>query len=109
MDIWYRVSDLDAACAFYASTLGFELIFRDDEDRWARLAAGGNELGLSEDERASVPDVVFTLDVADVRAEADRLRETGIEVGTALEIPGGLRIVDIFDPDGNRIQLTEVS
>ncbi len=107
MNVWYRVSDLDAACDFYASTLGFELIFRDDSDRWARLAAGGSELGLSE-ERAGDPDIVFTLDVADVVAEADRLRAAGVEVGTALEIPGGLRIVDVFDPDGNRIQLAQV-
>ena len=51
---------------------------------------------------------MFTLDVPDVVAEADRLRAAGVEVGTALEIPGGLRIVDVFDPDGNRLQLAEV-
>ncbi len=107
MNVWYRVADLDAACDFYTATLGFELIFRDDDDRWAKLAAGGVELGLSE-EGAGDPDIVFTLDVPDVVAEADRLRQAGVEVGTALEIPGGLRIVDVFDPDGNRLQLAEV-
>ena len=25
MNVWYRVSDLDAACDFYVTTLGFEL------------------------------------------------------------------------------------
>jgi catechol 2,3-dioxygenase-like lactoylglutathione lyase family enzyme len=107
VNVWYRVSDLDAACEFYVTTLGFELVFRDDEHRWAGLAAGGAELSLSE-ERAGDPDIVFTLDVPDVVAEADRLRAAGVEVGTALEIPGGLRIVDVFDPDGNRLQLAEV-
>ncbi len=107
MNVWYRVADLDAACDFYVTKLGFELIFRDDETRWAGLAAGGAELSLSE-ERAGDPDIVFTMDVEDVVAEADRLRKTGVEVGTALEIPGGLRIVDVFDLDGNRIQLAQV-
>jgi hypothetical protein len=28
-------------------------------------------------------------------------------VGTALELHGAIRVLDVFDPDGNRIQLTE--
>jgi len=37
----------------------------------------------------------------------ERLRSRGVEVGVILELHGQVRIVDIFDPDGNRIQLTE--
>lgn len=106
MNVWYRVADLDAACAFYTATLGFELVYRDDDGRWARLAKRGLELSLSE-ERAGDPDIVFTMDVDDVRAEAERLREAGLEVGTVVEIPSVMRIVDVYDPDGNRIQLSE--
>ena len=47
------------------------------------------------------------MDVDDVRAEAKRLRAAGIEVSTVVEIPSVVRIVDVFDPDGNRIQLSE--
>jgi predicted enzyme related to lactoylglutathione lyase len=45
--------------------------------------------------------------VVDELAEAARLREAGVNVGVVLEIPGAIRILDVFDPDGNRIQLTQ--
>jgi hypothetical protein len=43
-----------------------------------------------------------------VKADAERLRGQGVEVGTVLELTGQMRLVDVFDPDGNRIQLAEV-
>jgi catechol 2,3-dioxygenase-like lactoylglutathione lyase family enzyme len=106
VNVWYRVADLDAACAFYTTTLGFELVYRDEDGRWARLSMHGLELSISE-ERAGDPDVVFTMDVDDVRADAKRLRAAGVDVSTVVEIPSVLRIVDVFDPDGNRVQLSE--
>ena len=36
MNLWYRVSDLDLARAFYAR-LGFEEVFRDEDGRWSRI------------------------------------------------------------------------
>jgi predicted enzyme related to lactoylglutathione lyase len=45
--------------------------------------------------------------VEDLRAEVERLRVAGAEVGVIVELHGQVRIVDVFDPDGNRIQLTE--
>ena len=50
---------------------------------------------------------VATVDVADIKAEAERLRAEGIEVGTVLELHGQMRLLDVYDPDGNRIQLAE--
>jgi predicted enzyme related to lactoylglutathione lyase len=47
------------------------------------------------------------IDVDDVKEQADRLREQGVDVGTVLELAGQMRLVDVFDPDGNRIQLAE--
>ena len=47
------------------------------------------------------------VDVQDVKAEADRLRNEGVEVGVVLELHGELRLLDLFDPDGNRIQFAE--
>ena len=29
------------------------------------------------------------------------------EVGTVLELAGQMRLVDVFDPDGNRVQLAQ--
>ena len=50
---------------------------------------------------------VATVDVDNVKGEADRLRNLDVEVGTVLELHDEMRLLDIFDPDGNRIQLVE--
>jgi catechol 2,3-dioxygenase-like lactoylglutathione lyase family enzyme len=99
------VRDLDAGRAFYTGVLGFEETFADDEARWARLRRGDMEVALWEarGDEGGVASVV----VPDVRAEAERLRAAGVEVGVVVELHGQVRIVDVFDPDGNRIQLTE--
>ena len=111
MQIWYRVNDLDAAREFYATTLGFEQVYVDEEDRWARLVRDGVELALAEGEFAGgvegEEEVIATLDVADLKAEAERLREAGVSVGVVLEIPGTIRLLDVFDLDGNRVQLSQ--
>jgi catechol 2,3-dioxygenase-like lactoylglutathione lyase family enzyme len=106
MSIWYRVSDLDQAISFYTRRLGFEEAYVDQEDRWARLVRGDVEVSLAEGKPAE-DEPVLTLDVPDLRAEADRLRAEGVEVGVVLEIPGTIRLLDVFDPDGNRLQLSQ--
>ena len=47
------------------------------------------------------------IDVEDVKAERERLAGAGVEVGVAVELHGAIRVLDVFDPDGNRIQLGE--
>jgi predicted enzyme related to lactoylglutathione lyase len=107
MQIWYRVSDLDAARAFYGR-LGFTETYRDQEGRWARLEREGIELSVGEEvPEADDEGALLTLDVADAKAEAERLRGEGVQVGVVVEIPGAIRLLDVFDPDGNRIQLSE--
>ena len=50
---------------------------------------------------------VATIDVEDVKAEAERLRAQDGRVGVVLELHGEIRLLDVFDPDGNRIQLAQ--
>jgi catechol 2,3-dioxygenase-like lactoylglutathione lyase family enzyme len=112
LNIWYRVTDLEAAQDFYKRTFGFEQVYKDEEDRWARMVRNGLEIALAEGEfegggEGGEEDVIATLEVTDIRSEADRLREAGVNVGVVLEIPGAIRLLDVFDPDGNRIQLSE--
>ena len=83
VQVWYQVRDLEAARAFYTQKLGLYEAYFDEE---AGVATG---------------------DVDDVKAEAERLRREGIEVGTVLELHGAMRLLDVYDPDGNRIQLAE--
>ena len=106
MNLWYRVSDLDAARAFYVETLGFTELFREGGGGWMRLRRDGVEVALAEGEPQE-DEAVVTLDVPDVKAEADRLRDEGVNVGVVLEIPGTIRLLDVFDPDGNRLQLSQ--
>jgi catechol 2,3-dioxygenase-like lactoylglutathione lyase family enzyme len=104
VNIWYRVSDLEAARSFYVNRLGFEEVYFDEEDRWVRLRRNGVEIAISD---AEFQELVATIVVDDVKAEAERLREAGVEMGVIVEIPGTIRLLDVFDPDGNRLQLSE--
>ena len=106
LSIWYRVSDLEAARSFYTEKLGFEEAYVDTADRWARLVRGDVEVALAEGEPQE-DEAIVTLDVPDVKAEAERLRDEGVNVGVVLEIPGTIRLLDVFDPDGNRLQLSQ--
>ena len=104
--VWYRVRDLDAGRAFYRDVLGFEEVFVDFDDGWSRLRHGDMEIALAEGEPGESSGVAH-VDVEDVKTEADRLREAGVEVGVVVELQGQIRLVDVFDPDGNRVQLAQ--
>ena len=106
VQVWYHVRDLAAGRAFYTGKLGFVETYLDDEGRWARLVHGEMEIAIAEGEPQDETGVA-TVDVGDVKAEAERLRGEGVEVGTVLELHGEMRLLDVFDPDGNRIQLAE--
>jgi catechol 2,3-dioxygenase-like lactoylglutathione lyase family enzyme len=104
--VWYFVRDLDAGRAFYTGKLGFTETYVDEEDRWAKLERGAMQIALAEGE-PQADGGVATIDVEDVKAEGERLRSDDVEVGTVLELHGEVRLLDVFDPDGNRIQLVQ--
>jgi catechol 2,3-dioxygenase-like lactoylglutathione lyase family enzyme len=105
MRVWYRVRDLSAAREFYSSKLGFTETYFDEEGRWAKLERGQMQIALAEGEPEDAG--VATIDVDDAKAEAERLRADDVEVGTVLELHNEVRLLDVFDPDGNRVQLVE--
>ena len=105
--VWYRVRDLDVAREFYRDTLGFEETFVDWNARWAKLQRGGMHIALAEGEPQGEAGGVAHVDVPDIRAEAERLRAQGVEVGTVLELHGQIRLLEVLDPDGNRVELAE--
>jgi catechol 2,3-dioxygenase-like lactoylglutathione lyase family enzyme len=104
--VWYRVRDLDAARTFYRETLGFEETAVDFPGRWSQLRHGSMAIGLAEGDPSEDGGVAH-VDVQDVKAEADRLRAAGVEVGIVFELQGEMRLLDVYDPDGNRIQLAQ--
>ena len=104
--VWYHVRDLDAGRKFYREQLGFTETEFDGPGGWAQLVHGEMEIGLAEGEPDEAGGVAH-IDVDDVKAEADRLRQAGVQVGVVLELAGGIRLLDVYDPDGNRIQLSQ--
>jgi catechol 2,3-dioxygenase-like lactoylglutathione lyase family enzyme len=105
MRVWYRVRDLAAARDFYKDKLGFTETYVDDEGGWAKLERGGMQIALAQGEPEEAG--VATIDVDDAKGEAERLRAEDVEVGTVLEIHNEVRLLDVFDPDGNRVQLVQ--
>ena len=103
--VWYLVRDFDLGRDFYKRVLGFDETFVDWDDKWTKLEHGSMRIAIAEGEPSEGG--VATVDVADVKAEANRLREEGVEVGVVLDLVGQMRLVDVFDPDGNRIQLAQ--
>jgi catechol 2,3-dioxygenase-like lactoylglutathione lyase family enzyme len=104
--VWYLVRDFDRGLDFYKRVLGFEQTYVDWDERWAKLERGEMEIAVAEGDPVTDGGVA-TVDVDDIKAEAERLRAAGVNVGVVLELAGQMRLVDVFDPDGNRIQLAQ--
>ena len=103
--VWYHVRDLDGARSFYKDKLGFAETFVDQDREWVKLERNGMEVGLAEGEPQD--DGVAHVDVEDVKAAAEELRQAGVEVGVVFELHGEIRLLDVFDPDGNRLQFAQ--
>lgn len=98
--------DLAAGRAFYKDKLGFDETYVDADGSWVKLERNGMEIGLAEGEPQEDGGVAH-VDVDDVKAAADKLRKEGVEVGVVFELHGEMRLLDVFDPDGNRLQFAE--
>ena len=106
MTVWYHVRDLDGARSFYKDTLGFTETFVDQDGEWVKLERNGMEVGLAQGEPQEDAGVAH-VDVEDVKAAAEELRQAGVEVGVVFELHGEIRLLDVFDPDGNRLQFAQ--
>ena len=105
--LWYYVRDLEAGRAFYTRKLGFRETYLDVDGRWAKLERNGTEIGLAEGEPQGEDGAVANVAVADVKAVAQRLRDDGVDVGVVFELHGEMRLLDVYDPDGNRLQFAQ--
>ena len=107
--VYFFVTDMDRAVAFYADVLGLPLSYRSGDD-WAQFAAGPIQLALhgagSAGETRTGGTLAFT--VADLDATKAKLSSKGVSVGH--EGGGerrGPRFVEFTDPDGNVLALFE--
>jgi catechol 2,3-dioxygenase-like lactoylglutathione lyase family enzyme len=104
--VWYHVRDLAAARVFYKDKLGFMETYVDDDGVWSKLERSGMEIGLAQGEPQEDGGVAH-VDVDDVKATAEELRRNGVEVGVVFELHGAMRLLDVYDPDGNRLQFAQ--
>jgi catechol 2,3-dioxygenase-like lactoylglutathione lyase family enzyme len=103
------VSDLDRSVAWYRDTLGFELLYRLDEEAWCELETGVERvnLGLSQVEEAGGKGgATLTFGVEDIEAAKAELDSSGVrQDGPIRDIPGLVRLLTFYDPDDNALML----
>lgn len=120
-DVFYYVSDMERAIAFYTTVLPFQVVFRDPI--WSGLVLAGDpspdpvKLGLlaiadpvpqlieQRGDRQLYAGGTLSLRTNDVAAEVVRLQELGVTILELLS-PGDWGAGALFlDPDGNRLML----
>ena len=120
-NVRYIVDDVRSAVAFYAEHLGFDVAMEaegfaalDRDDLRLLLNATGGAGGASQpaaDGRRPEPGGWnrIQLPVADVRAEAERLRGAGLSLrGDVVTGRGGSQVL-LEDPAGNLVELFEAA
>jgi catechol 2,3-dioxygenase-like lactoylglutathione lyase family enzyme len=120
VSVRYIVDDVDAALDFYCQHLGFEEQMHP-APAFAMLARGDlrlllNAPGGGRGGGQAMPDGTrptpggwnrFSIEVADLAATVDRLREAGVHLRTELITGVGGRQAVIDDPSGNPVELFE--
>jgi predicted enzyme related to lactoylglutathione lyase len=110
--VWYPITEFkwEEAKKFYSETLGFTQKYADENLGWIAYEAGipGLEFGISRVEKKIVGDAgVVVLEVEDALKVAEELKSKGVECKKPQDIPGMVRLIRFFDPDGNLLQLAQ--
>lgn len=114
----YIVHDVDAAIGFYTGLLGFAEVMHP-APTFAMLSRGALRLALSAPSQAggggqAMPDGRvpepggwnrISLDVTDIDAEVDRLREAGVRFRNEIVTGVGGKQILAEDPSGNPVEL----
>ncbi|MDQ6938740.1 MAG: VOC family protein [Verrucomicrobiota bacterium] len=102
----YPTPDLALAKAWYEKVFGVKPYF--DEPFYVGFEIGGFELGLVPDAQPAEAGPKALWGVDDIAAEVERLRAAGVTIaGEIEEVGGGIKVVDLLDPFGNRVGLIE--
>lgn len=105
------VTNLDKSIDWYQSVLGFTLMYRVDEIGWCELstAVPGVSVGLSQNESVTQGGGATNVwGVADILAAKAHLDAHGVrQDGDIQHIPGLVKLLTFYDPDGNAMMLSE--
>lgn len=107
----YPVKNWEAAKKFYGETLGLPVAwFMGDQVGWIQYGDDrGAQLALSMmregDPLPKNNGIVAIYDVDDVNQAVTELRAKGVRCDDPITVPQMVTYANIYDPDGNRIQL----
>jgi catechol 2,3-dioxygenase-like lactoylglutathione lyase family enzyme len=105
------VTDLDRSIAWYRDVLGFDLLYRLEDNAWCELKTGVERvnIGLSQVEEAGGKGgATLTFGVEDIEAAKADLDSRGVrQDGPIRDIPGLVRLLTFYDPDDNALMLYE--
>lgn len=104
------VKDRAASAAWYKQHFGFEEVMAIDEAGWTELSTNtpGVTLGLGDAQEVAAGNTmpVFGVDNFDESKEA--LAKAGVKFdGETIEIEGMVKLIGLFDPDGNGLMIAE--
>jgi catechol 2,3-dioxygenase-like lactoylglutathione lyase family enzyme len=103
--VFYYVSDLDRAIAFYTATLGFRLSSRDVVARFLVDDVLVELVPTSDPELLSGRgNARLAVAVEHIQGAIEKLREKGVPVSEARQVSNG-QLASFQDPDGNEIVL----
>lgn len=101
------VSDLDRSIGWYEDLFGAQLLYRLEDIAWCELKSPVERvnIGLSQVEEVKQGGgATLTFGVTDMDAAAALLEAKAIRTdGGVMEIPGLVKLLTFFDPDGNAL------
>ena len=108
----FPISDRKKTLPFYRDVLGISIIpsMVDNQNViWTQLADGTMLHPIEPSQPGQSAGHHVALQVADFDAAVAKLEELGIEIDNQGERHDGQRYLFIYDPDGNRVELTTAS
>lgn len=100
-----QVADVRAGADFYTGHFAFQPTMV--QDCVAKLVQPDTDFELVLLPGAAPDGVIIALEVADVRAEAERLAAAGVATGPVLDEEWGERLCQVRDPNGLTVQLVQ--
>ncbi len=105
------VTDMDASIAWYERVMLCTLLYRADDIRWCEMATPmkGVNIGFSEVESVGQGGgATNVFEVEDIEAAKAHLDAEGVrQDGDIQHIPGLVKLLTFYDPDGNAFMFSQ--